>query len=155
MMKVKEMTTLRTIIDNIGTLSDETEETKSTLETYINTKFGERTVIDSFVSEPVVAGNIIDMLYASKWKRIKEGITTDIPLTTHETHEKEEKTSDVFGYDGTGTTDTKITTEHTSENEIDDVFGNLNKSFDFYTNFKYYDVVARDVVHEITTYIFE
>lgn len=154
-MTIAETTTLPAILNNIKTLSDDTEENRNLLLAYIQTKYAERTVIDLLFENPVSTGKSIEMVYSAKWKRIKDGLAENIPLTEHETYQKEVKTTDVFGYDGNGTADDRITTEHTGRNENDDVFGNMEHSFDFYEMYAYYKIIAQDVVRELTTYVFE
>lgn len=147
------MTTLQTLIDNIGTLSAETSETKSDILAYIVLKYGERTVID--ITDVAMFGRMIDLLYKTKWLKLKTAIESNISLTEKVDTDKETKTTEIYGYDGSGTKDNVITTEHELHDELPDVFTEMSKSLDFYNKFSYYCIVIKDIVNEISLKVYE
>lgn len=155
MMLLNELNTLGDIINDIPTLQSETQDTRDSITSLIHTMYGERTVFEQFVESPGTAGKMLDLLYGRKWSKIKEGLDSDVSLTEHTTQEKEVKTTEIFGYDGNGTNDTRETTEHTGNNELDNVFDNMTNGIDFYKNFSYYRIVIQDIVSQITLSIYE
>lgn len=154
-MILNELTTLPDIINNIGTLSDITDEDKTIIVTLIKTKYGSRTVFDSVtLVSSEMCGKMIDLMYARKWAKAKEAIDADVKATYKTIDDTETKTTTIYGFDGDGTTDNKVEITHKDYDEPDNVYDRMKQGLDFYSMFSYYNIIIHDIVHELTNSIY-
>lgn len=158
-MILSEYTYIGTIIDNIEFLSDDTN--KNLITEYIEYNFSEKTMIPKIEKSNTEEtakeiGNFINLIFADKWKAIKDSLAYDISGIEHTDTETTTEHNNIYGFNSSsGVNDYEKTT--TKENIIqdDNPYEKMTDSIDFKTHFSYYYIVIKDIVFTITTEIFD